>query len=754
MNHLLKSRRKMEKSTQMNDKIGIPRTLIFQDYFPMWSSFLRGIGKEIITSDRTNKEIIEEGLSSAGLDICFPVKVALGHIKNLEKKGVKKIFFPTIIEYCPDKNSKNEFSFNCPYIQAFGSFLQYFGSCEIISPSFPFMSDRKFWAKRMRELAGHFEFRGGNLEAVIKNCFNVQDEFKRLRHEKGKQFIESGRKGIVIFARNYCIGDSSINIPEIFCNNGIDVVPYDFLSFSNQGDISSVWNFGNEYIQAAETIKENPNLYPVTVSFFGCGPDSFFLSKLEGILKNKLHLKIDLDEHFSDEGIKTRVEAFLDSIKNSNNKHQSSVGNSRLKAGRLHESSRVLSKKRDNFKKVFIPHVADHYLSFYYSLSKAGVDAEMLPPPDKESERLGREYTTGKECYPFILFAGDFAKLTKRKDFDSVNSSFLILGNGSSCRAGEFGDRLRDIAIQMRSNLSVFNPMINAKANQLVEKFGYRTTENIWKGWVAVDYLHKLLYEVRPFEQTKGDAERVYNESILHVLKNIGEKSFILELKKARDRLSDIAPVEKRTGRALIGLIGEHYMQYSSYANNNLVENIEKLGGVVFVPCYFNDFVMFSIHRKFERQAKKLRISAVPAFLERHFQFKHENKIASLFNGFLINHPEPSLEKSIEYASKYISPDIEPVAFLNVSKAVDFAEKKVNGLANVMPLGCLLNYIPTMGAYSSICKKHNIPRVDLRFDGLQYTNQRTRIEAFMDLAWQNFYEKGHNRDSYSAKSKV
>ena len=47
-----------------------------------------------------------------------------------------------------------------------------------------------------------------------------------------------------------------------------------------------------------------------------------------------------------------------------------------------------------------------------------GVDAEMLPPSDDETLRLGRKLTSGKECYPCILTTGDLAKLVKRDDFD------------------------------------------------------------------------------------------------------------------------------------------------------------------------------------------------------------------------------------------------------------------------------------------------------------------------------------------------
>jgi hypothetical protein len=71
-----------------------------------------------------------------------------------------------------------------------------------------------------------------------------------------------------------------------------------------------------------------------------------------------------------------------------------------------------------------------------------------------------------------------------------------------------------------------------------------------------------------------------------------------------------------------------------------------------------------------------------------------------------------------------------------VGKAPDFVSKGVDGLLNVMPLGCLLSYIPTFAAYDKLCQENQIPRRDLRMDGLHPTVGKTRLGAFMELLWE------------------
>ncbi|MHA1830764.1 MAG: acyl-CoA dehydratase activase-related protein, partial [Candidatus Helarchaeota archaeon] len=42
-------------------RIGIPRSLLYYKYFPLWKTFLEELGVEIVLSDRTNSKIIDIG---------------------------------------------------------------------------------------------------------------------------------------------------------------------------------------------------------------------------------------------------------------------------------------------------------------------------------------------------------------------------------------------------------------------------------------------------------------------------------------------------------------------------------------------------------------------------------------------------------------------------------------------------------------------------------------------------------------------
>ena len=63
--------------------IGIPRALLYYQYFPMWKTFFEELGGKVVISPPTTKDIIASGASRVVADTCLPVKVFLGHVLSL-----------------------------------------------------------------------------------------------------------------------------------------------------------------------------------------------------------------------------------------------------------------------------------------------------------------------------------------------------------------------------------------------------------------------------------------------------------------------------------------------------------------------------------------------------------------------------------------------------------------------------------------------------------------------------------------------
>ena len=87
-------------------KVGMPRGLFYYDYYLLWESFFKKLDIEVVTSIRTNKDILDLGIKSCVDEACLPIKIYHGHVEYLKDK-VDYIFIPKYVRL-----HKREY--NCP----------------------------------------------------------------------------------------------------------------------------------------------------------------------------------------------------------------------------------------------------------------------------------------------------------------------------------------------------------------------------------------------------------------------------------------------------------------------------------------------------------------------------------------------------------------------------------------------------------------------------------------------------------------
>ena len=88
-------------------RIGIPKGLLFQYYYPLWRSLFEHLGCEVVVSDKSTKSMIQKGIAVTVPEICFPIKIYNAHVINLIEKQVDYIFCPRFVHiekgywFCP-----------------------------------------------------------------------------------------------------------------------------------------------------------------------------------------------------------------------------------------------------------------------------------------------------------------------------------------------------------------------------------------------------------------------------------------------------------------------------------------------------------------------------------------------------------------------------------------------------------------------------------------------------------------------------
>src|SRR4030042_1467696 len=75
--------------------IGIPRALLYYQYYPMWQTFFEELVAEVVVSPPTTQAMLSSGSSRVVADTCLPVKVFCGHVLALIG-NCDYIFIPAI----------------------------------------------------------------------------------------------------------------------------------------------------------------------------------------------------------------------------------------------------------------------------------------------------------------------------------------------------------------------------------------------------------------------------------------------------------------------------------------------------------------------------------------------------------------------------------------------------------------------------------------------------------------------------------
>jgi len=746
--------------------IGIPRALTFFDLYPLWKAFFIELGCQVVLSEPTNRSLISKGNEHVTAETCFPIQVAHGHVADLIEKGVDHIFVPSVI------NMEHEaegivHSYVCPLVQSLPYLLRAafedkqrdglppsFAACEagfggrsrLLSPIFQFERGRKAVSKRLRRLAKTFRASGARTEKAIAEGWKALDRFRSTVRKRGQEILDGlgdGESAVVIISRAYNGCDDGINlaVPDKLRDLGVLALPIDFLPLeltSIQDEFPHMfWKYGQSIIAAAKYIAARDNLHAVYITNFRCGPDSF-ISKFFGRVLGKPYLTLEIDEHSADVGAITRCEAFLDSIRSARKPVQR-----RKPCGE--DLFFDIRQRTDNLK-VYIPYMLDHGFVMAAMLRANGINAEALPPSDSKSVEVGRRFTTGKECFPCILTTGDIVKKTQDPDFDPNHSAFFMPQSTGPCRFGQYHKFHRMVLDEI--GLEHVPMVILDQTDKFAEHskaFGPRFYRTSWDLLLIVDYMKKVVQEIRPYEINDGETDALYQRCLQELADTVESKGhYFAKAAEIRRRLERI-PVDRSYPRPLIGIVGEIYVRSNAFANNFLVRRLERFGAEVLTPPFQEWISYIADERRVRCRERGRFLGLAKECLVEMIARRNAGRIARIFQGAIRHMPREQPISAVQrLGSRYLHPTVKGEAILSMGRSVEYAQHGYNGIVNVVPFGCMPGAI-----VDSLLEKlrrdyDGIPVLKLAFDGIEHASEATMLEAFVRQA----------RDYMTSKRKV
>ena len=717
--------------------IGIPRILLFHELFPEWCAFFQSLGYRVILSDPTNRGIINQSLEHAVVETCLPIKVAYGHVLDLISKGAERVFLPAIIELSGQDSSQKNFM--CPYTQNVSALIRSaFPDVDALRPVITCAGRRSNWRKAMFKLASELGHRPRAARRALAAARRAQRRFETRRSEHGREILASlapKQTTVAVFGHPYNVYDPalSMQVARKLRQRGVLPIPIDFLPLRevelDRAWDDVVWKTGRDFLAAAEIVRKSPRLHPLHISNFGCGPDSFLLSMLEEIFGDRPFSTLELDEHFADAGIVTRLEAFI---------HEISARRPEVH-GRPHSrpsSVRVPRRRQLEGRIVYIPSPSPHALAVQAAFRSIDIETRLLPPPDQHTEDLGRRATKSRGCIPLIFFAGDALRMTEEPDFDPARAAFFCPTCDDACKISQYPRTVRRVLDEVGARaVHLVAPRLSMESAETLHAFGQRFDRVFWRALVAVDMLLQKRYAQRPHEARHGQTDTVFDDHSVRVAEAAASRGFGAVICGALSALDSVPTCSPSSSKLRVGLIGEHYVKSNAHVNGGLIGEIERLGGEAWPAPYFTDYLRIQaraypwLARRAGRYLRFLLGLVRWMIEERDYRW-----IERLFVGHLPASPEPEPVRILADAATYLNTETDGRALAAIAKGVDFIRKGVAGLVHVMPLNCMsatcvAGVLPQLRA-----DHHQVPILTLTYDCLQTTNQRTRLQAFMHQA--------------------
>jgi predicted nucleotide-binding protein (sugar kinase/HSP70/actin superfamily) len=383
-------------------------------------------------------------------------------------------------------------------------------------------------------------------------------------------------------------------------------------------------------------------------------------------------------------------------------------------------------------RRIYIPYMSNHAFVVASAFEACGIDASVMAESDEETINIGRKFTTGRECFPCILTTGDMVKLVKSNGFDPDRSAFFMPSGCGPCRFGQYNRFHRLVLDNLGyKNIHLYSPNQDEGLYLELGALGNRFISLAWQGVVATDILEKKLRETRPYEINKGETESIFYYYMDKICEAIREGEDIKNvLIEARDSFDSIEK-DCKERKPIIGIVGEIYIRSNVFSNENLVKEIERLGGEAWVAP-IGEWIFYTNFTSKRRARNKGNYKGyMNILIKDKLQYLYEQRLLNIFEKSIDNLHEPKTEELLKLAKPYIDSSFEGEAILSIGKAIDYINKGVSGIISVMPFSCMPGNI--VNAILKRIKEDNngIPYLNIVYEGFKETHTLTRIEAFI-----------------------
>lgn len=790
--------------------IGVPRVLNMFDRYPYWFTLLTALGFHVEISSPSSKELYASGIDTiSSQSVCYPAKLAHGHILDLVNKDIKHIFYPCIShETQEDQNADN--CYNCPVVAGYPEVLML--NMDVLQEKgvtlhCPFlnMNNEKQVHRALLAVLKNFGVSSVELDKAMQAATAEYKSFKgklrRLGEETLLDLEQSGKLGIVLAGHPYHL-DPAINhgIPELIIASGAAVLTEDSIAHLAETPrplrVLDQWPYHSRLFKAAAAVAAHPNLELIQFNSFGCGLDAISADQVQEILEsaNKIHTLLKIDEGANLGGVRIRIRSLLATVQENilpQGVHTSSDSDSCLNPGEtaralfeqtppelqrpdcktgpdkiaggkikplpslppLYPQTRFTEEMGKTYT-ILVPQMSPVHFQFLEKVMRTeGYNVELLPFASQEDVEEGLRFVNNDACYPAIVVIGQLMRAVRSGRYDKDKTALLISQTGGSCRATNYVGLLRR-GLEKCGLGHV--PVISFNMVGLEEQHGFVVTGRMLKRVMLAalygDMLDKLTLRTRPYEIHVGETNKLAAKWAAICKNSLATFDNRLFKRNMRDMIYDFAQIPiTREIKPRVGMVGEILIKYHPDANNQTTMVIESEGGEA-VPTELANFVLYCLYN--DRPLGTGSLKEIIADLKSHFSIWWIERKRDIIRKILRDYPRfghiPTIHELATACREVISLGHQGgEGWLLTAEMLEMLKTDVPNILCMQPFACLPNHITGKGVIRELSRRFpfaNIAPVD--YDpGASEVNQLNRIKLMMAVARQNLAAKSISSSS-------
>ncbi|MCD8117312.1 MAG: acyl-CoA dehydratase activase [Oscillospiraceae bacterium] len=753
--------------------IGLPRVLEFWDSMPFWSTFFRALGYSTKFSHPSGRKLYEQGITYVASDtICFPAKLAHGHVMDLAEQGVDRIFMPYVMHMPPEGKDKLS-PYVCSVVMGYPMVVRNSQTPEeryhipFDTPVFHWFTEKD----REKQICHYAVETLGATEKQAEAAFaqgkKALASFRQTLRDEASQILDKVRQengfAVVLAGRPYH-SDSFVchGLSKLFANQGIPVLPVDSLPGLEKVDLHNTRieitnDFHTRMLAGAMIAAREESLEYVQLVSFGCGHDAVLSDEIIRILTEsgqKSPLVLKLDESDAAGSLAIRVQSFIETVhirrklaaerRSAENvlEHAASepltssgsTGGIRLRRRRSQTTDPALQVYHSQYfrelpppspakflpgdrkkRTLLLPNITGEAAVLLCALlEKENFIVKSVPIGGIEQIRLGKKYVHNDICFPAQMVIGELIGELKRGNYNQDEVAVGMVKFQCDCRMSHYAGLLRKgLDAAGFDGVPVLTTDVNDTKDMHpgVALLGLSAVLGAVWGFMMLDIMTEIVRKIRPYEINPGETNRVYHQCVENISQALKEGMSPARrvFEQCIDSLAAI-PYDRSSLKPRVFVTGELLVTYHPGSNFHIEEYIEQNGMETVFPR-----ITDQLRKDFQATGAEIKdchanIPPYPFLVSGLFDYVQRSleKVAARHPLFEKGH---SPKEMYDGVSDIIP---EPLScgegWLMAAEIARYAKEGVRSFIILQPFGCLPNHI---------CGRGTIKKLKTRYPDIQ-----------------------------------